>query len=82
MELHTRAWHPPTLQLFGVTPDMLPRICSNAEQLGAFLEGPLKGVAITGQLSVESGTLLGALLVILHRGSTAAALLMCGVIFC
>ena len=48
MELRTRAWHGPTLELFGVQPNMLPRICSNAQALGSFLEGPLKGVPITG----------------------------------
>ena len=53
MELRTLAWHAPTLELFGVRPDMLPRICSNAQRLGSFLEGPLTGVPITGAYSIR-----------------------------
>jgi glycerol kinase len=34
MELAALAWHEPTLHLFGVRPDMLPQIRSNAEVYG------------------------------------------------
>ena len=52
MELRTRTWHEATLDLFGVRPEMLPRICSNAQLLGSFLEGLLRGVPITGASSL------------------------------
>jgi hypothetical protein len=31
MNLRTQAWHAPFLDMFHITPDMLPRIVSNAE---------------------------------------------------
>jgi hypothetical protein len=34
MDLRALAWHEPTLRLFGVSPDMLPDIRSNAEVYG------------------------------------------------
>jgi glycerol kinase len=34
MDLSTLSWHEPTLALFGVRPDMLPEIRSNAEVYG------------------------------------------------
>ena len=34
MDLSTLSWHEPTLALFGVRPDMLPQIRSNAEVYG------------------------------------------------
>lgn len=34
MDLRALAWHEPTLRLFGVSPDMLPQIRSNAEVYG------------------------------------------------
>ena len=34
MDLSTLTWHQPTLELFGVRPDMLPEIRSNAEVYG------------------------------------------------
>lgn len=34
MDVRALSWHAPTLEAFGVSPDMLPQIRSNAEVYG------------------------------------------------
>ncbi|KAI3433434.1 hypothetical protein D9Q98_003249 [Chlorella vulgaris] len=60
MELAALAWHEPTLRLFGVRPDMLPQIRSNAEVYGdVTADGPLKGVPIAGCLGDQQAAMMG-----------------------
>lgn len=49
MDIRTLAWDEGLLQRFGVSRDMLPHICSNAEVYGTVKEGPLAGVPIAGE---------------------------------
>lgn len=51
MDIHTLAWDADLLQRFGLSQDMLPRICSNAEVYGAVKGMPLDGVPIAGRAS-------------------------------
>lgn len=44
MDITSRQWHAETCAKFGLEPDMLPEIHSNAEVFGYIKEGPLKGV--------------------------------------
>jgi hypothetical protein len=48
LDLTARAWHAPTVELFGLDPAMLPRVVSNAEVVGEVAAGPLAGVPIAG----------------------------------
>jgi sugar (pentulose or hexulose) kinase len=60
MDLRALAWHEPTLRLFGVSPDMLPDIRSNAEVYGTVaVEGPLQGVPISGCLGDQQAAMMG-----------------------
>lgn len=59
MNLATRQWHEPYLQLFGATPAIMPRIASNVEVFGHVKEGPLKGVPIGGSLGDQQAAVLG-----------------------
>eukprot|EP00775_Hariotina_reticulata_P008276 gene8276-8463_t len=59
MEISTRTWHLPFLELFKATPEMMPRIASNAEVYGRVAEGPLAGVPIAGCLGDQMAALLG-----------------------
>lgn len=49
MDIRSRSWHQPTMEMFGVTLDMLPVIRSNAEVYGTVSQGILKGVPISGK---------------------------------
>ncbi|EFN59182.1 hypothetical protein CHLNCDRAFT_18995 [Chlorella variabilis] len=60
MDLRTLTWHKPTLHLFGVRPDMLPDIRSNAEVYGTVaVDGPLQGVPIAGCLGDQQAAMMG-----------------------
>lgn len=60
MELATLAWHAPTLAAFGVSPDTLPAIHSNAEVFGHVREpAELAGVPISGCLGDQQAAMLG-----------------------
>ena len=48
MDIRTLAWDAELLQRFGLSQDMLPRICSNAEVYGAVKGTPLDGIPIAG----------------------------------
>jgi glycerol kinase len=48
LDLRARAWHAPTVELFGLDVGMMPRVASNSEVLGRVKEGPLAGVPISG----------------------------------
>jgi hypothetical protein len=48
LELASRQWHAPTVELFGLDVGMMPRVASNSEVLGRVKEGPLAGVPISG----------------------------------
>lgn len=56
MELATRQWHAPTVELFGLDAGCMPRIVSNSEVVGRVKEGPLAGVPIAGVRSVGGGS--------------------------
>lgn len=43
MDIRSRQWHSETCAKFGLQPDMLPEIRSNAEVYGHIKDGPLKG---------------------------------------
>lgn len=60
MDLRTRSWSQECLDVFGIRRSALPRICSNAEDLGRVATGPLKGVPICGCLGDQQAALLGA----------------------
>lgn len=59
MDLGTLQWHQPYVELFGMRPDMLPRIVSNVEVYGHVAEGPLEGVPISGCLGDQMAAMLG-----------------------
>lgn len=60
MDLRLLSWHEPTLRRFGVHPDMLPAIRSNAEVYGEVsVEGPLQGVPIAGCLGDQQAAMMG-----------------------
>ncbi|CAL8463144.1 g2678 [Coccomyxa elongata] len=59
MDIHTLAWDADLLQRFGLSLDMLPRICSNAEVYGAVKGTPLDGVPIAGCLGDQQAAMLG-----------------------
>ncbi len=50
MDIRTRQWHPKTCTYFGLEPDMLPEIKSNAEVFGYVKDGPLRGKACAAVL--------------------------------
>lgn len=59
LDLRSRQWHPPFVQLFGLTPAALPRVASNSEVLGYVKAGPLAGVPISGCLGDQQAALVG-----------------------
>ncbi|GAB4822772.1 hypothetical protein N2152v2_009818 [Parachlorella kessleri] len=60
MDVRTLSWHMPTLDVFGISPNMLPEIRSNAEVYGVVKDdGPLVGVPIAGCLGDQQAALLG-----------------------
>lgn len=59
MDIRSRQWHPKTCTYFGLEPDMLPEIKSNAEVFGYVKDGPLQGVPIAGCLGDQHAALLG-----------------------
>ena len=50
MDIRSRQWHPKTCTYFGLEPDMLPEIKSNAEVFGYVKDGPLQGKACAAVL--------------------------------
>jgi len=48
LDLSTRQWHAPYVELFGLDGGMMPRVASNAEVLGRVKQGALAGVPIAG----------------------------------
>ena len=50
MDIKSRQWHPKTCTYFGLEPDMLPEIKSNAEVFGYVKRGPLQGKACAAVL--------------------------------
>ncbi len=50
MDIRSRQWHPKTCTYFGLQPDMLPEIKSNAEIFGYVKDGPLQGKACAAVL--------------------------------
>jgi glycerol kinase len=59
MDLATLQWHQPFVELFKMTPAMLPRIVSNAEVYGHVAAGPMQGVPISGSLGDQMAAMLG-----------------------
>ena len=59
MNLHTLAWDPELLEVFGIPEAMLPRICSSSEIYGTAGVGPLMGVPIAGILGDQQAALVG-----------------------
>ncbi|KAG1670961.1 hypothetical protein FOA52_011396 [Chlamydomonas sp. UWO 241] len=59
MDLHTCAWDPEIMAVFGVPPECLPRIVSNAEVYGHVAAGPYEGVPISGSISDQCSAMLG-----------------------
>ncbi|KAI8473361.1 MAG: hypothetical protein J3K34DRAFT_411128 [Monoraphidium minutum] len=59
LELKTRSWHAPSVELFGLDPGMMPRVASNSEVLGRVVGGPLDGVPISGCLGDQQAAMLG-----------------------
>lgn len=59
MNLRTLEWDPELLQLFEVSPQMLPRIASSSEAYGSIEGGPLAGVPIAGILGDQQAALVG-----------------------
>lgn len=55
MDIKSRQWHPKTCTYFGLEPDMLPEIKSNAEVFGYVKDGPLQGKAYTAVLGAIIG---------------------------
>jgi glycerol kinase len=75
LELGSRQWHAPTVELFGLDPGMLPRVASNSEVVGRVKAGPLAGVAISGAMGGPGATggraaLVGFSMVRRHRERT------------
>jgi len=59
MNLQSLAWDPELLEVFGIPPAMLPRICSSSEVHCAALLGPVKGVPIAGILGDQQAAMVG-----------------------
>ncbi|GBF97483.1 glycerol kinase-like [Raphidocelis subcapitata] len=59
LDLRTRQWHAPFVELFGLNLGVMPRVASNAEVLGHVKEGPLAGVPISGCLGDQQAALVG-----------------------
>jgi glycerol kinase len=59
MNLRTLEWDLELLQLFEVSPQMLPRIASSSEAYGPIEGGPLGGVPIAGILGDQQAALVG-----------------------
>lgn len=70
LDLRTRQWHAPYVELFGLDLGLMPRVASNAEILGRVKEGPLAGVPI-------SGAILGGL----RANGLLRAAYACGTVF-
>jgi len=54
MDIRSRQWHPKTCTYFGLEPDMLPEIKSNAEVFGYVKDGPLQGSACAAVLEATT----------------------------
>jgi glycerol kinase len=59
MNLKTLEWEPGILQEFDIPPSLLPRIASSAEVYGKAVLGPVKDVAIAGDLGDQQAALFG-----------------------
>ena len=62
MNLKTLDWDKPTLDVFGVPLEILPKIISNSEKIGVVAkEFPFPGVPILGCLGDQHAAMLGQL---------------------
>ncbi|CAJ0564609.1 unnamed protein product, partial [Mesorhabditis spiculigera] len=68
LDLHKRKWSTELADFFEVPIDILPEIRSSAEVYGEFLDGPLKGIPISGCLGDQQAALVGH--GCLHKGDT------------
>ncbi|CAD7702475.1 unnamed protein product [Ostreobium quekettii] len=59
MDLASKQWHVPYLEIFGAKPAMMPEIRSNSEIYGKVKEGLLAGVPICGCLGDQQAAMLG-----------------------
>src|SRR3989475_10519909 len=59
MNLETLSWDKEILNVFGIPPQMLPRICSSSEVYGAAQLGSIQGVSIAGILGDQQAALVG-----------------------
>ena len=58
MDLKTLNWSPDILKTMGISPQMLPRICSSSELFGEAVS-PLEGLPISGILGDQQAALFG-----------------------
>jgi glycerol kinase len=58
MNLETLDWDPEMLEVMGIPPAMLPRICSSAEVYGHAV-GALEGIPVAGDLGDQQAALFG-----------------------
>ncbi len=59
MNLETLSWDKEILNVFGIPPQMLPRICSSSEVYGAAQVSSIQGVSIAGILGDQQAALVG-----------------------
>jgi glycerol kinase len=59
MDLHTLAWHEPSLQLMGIPRALLPAIRSSSEVYGEARTTALAGVPVAGMLGDQQAALFG-----------------------
>jgi glycerol kinase len=59
MDLQTLDWHPPSLELIGVPPAMLPEIRSSSERFGEASTTALAGRAVAGMIGDQQAALFG-----------------------
>lgn len=59
MDIETLEWDQSLCKLFGVRLSILPQIRSSADDFGLILDGPLKGIPITGVIGDQSAALFG-----------------------
>jgi glycerol kinase len=59
MDLETLAWHEQSLELMGIPPSLLPRICASSGIFGEARAGALAGVTLAGVLGDQQAALFG-----------------------
>ena len=59
MDLHTLKWDKQLCRFFGITENILPKICSSSEIYGSLSETSLRGVPISGILGDQQAALVG-----------------------